>query len=107
MTEEHNYYPLNNYKTNNYKDITPDKIKRKFNRSYMNNYDSIEAQDSLDHSSFKPGNSYIKNKPKVKPNKNIYSYNKKQIMYVKSMNQNLIRAKKYLIIIIIYIIKII
>ena len=86
MTEEHNYYPLNNYKTNNYKDITPDKIKRKFNRSYMNNYDSIEAQDSLDHSSFKPGNSYIKNKPKVKPNKNIYSYNKKT-NHVRKINE--------------------
>ena len=88
LTEENQIYPLNNYNYNKkkYRDITPDKVKRKFNRSYMNNYDSIEAQDSLDNSSFKPGNSYIKNKPKVKQNKNIYSYNKK-VNYVRKINE--------------------
>ena len=77
-TEENKDYSVNIIDDNHYRDNTPDKTK-KFNNSYINNFDSIEANENMDHTNSKIGTSYIKENYKdnnYKNNKAGYSYNK-------------------------------
>ena len=87
-TEENKDYSIQKL-DNNYRDITPDKSK-KYNNSYINNFDSIETNENLDdHTNSKIGTSYIKDKYKINNSKNKnkmgYSYNK-QSDHIRKIN---------------------
>ena len=86
-TQENKDYSANKIEKNHYRDITPDKTKKYYN-SYINNFDSIETNENMDHTNSKIGTSYIKENYKANNYKNNmvgYSYNK-QSDHVRKIN---------------------